>query len=100
MIHHDFIDRYLCSVDPITLTGLALGGLVGGMMGSKGSALAAAAPTPQAPPAPPASAPAQQQPVGSRNAVGNNTPRGATPTFIGGMPAPPTQSGQKTLLGQ
>jgi hypothetical protein len=81
----------LCSVDPITLTGLALGGLGAAAAGSSliggGSA-----PTPAAPPAP---APPAQSPQGSAKQT-----KPQQPTFIGAAATPPTQSGQKTLLGQ
>lgn len=89
------IDPHLCSIDPITLTGLALGlaggiggAAAGGAFGGGGSQ----APTPQAPPpqAPPPSAP-----QGSKK---SNMP--SQPSFVGAAPTAPIQSGQKTLLGQ
>jgi hypothetical protein len=86
-------DRLLCSVDPITLTGLALsaagslgGAAAAGAFSSKGSA-----PTPTIPQA----APPQQNPTGKAT-----TPTGNQPTFIGAAATPPVQSGQKSLLGQ
>lgn len=86
----------LCSIDPITLTGLALG-LAGGIGGAAaGGAFSGssspASPTPQAPPpqAPPPSAP-----QGSKK---SNMP--SQPSFVGAAPTAPIQSGQKTLLGQ
>jgi hypothetical protein len=80
-----------CYVDPITLTGLALGALAGG-----GAALASgggsSAPTPQAPPA---MAAPQQNPIGTKPQTQSNQP-----SFIGASAIPSNQSGQKTLLGQ
>lgn len=81
-----------CSVDPITLTGLALaagGGLAASSALSSGSS--APAPTPTAP----AQAAPQQTPQAK-----TNTPTGNQPTFIGAAATPPVQSGQKSLLGQ
>lgn len=78
---------FRCSVDPLTLTGLALGGLAGGaasMFGGGGES----APAPMAPPA---QAPPQQKPQGKQNTQ--------QPTFMGGIPTPPPSTGQKTLLG-
>lgn len=88
-------NRFVCSVDPITLTGLALaagGAAAGGAaLLSKGGST----PTPAAPVAPAQAAP-QQAPTGSPSA----TPAGNQPTFIGAAATPPVQSGQKSLLGQ
>ncbi len=92
----------LCSVDPITLTGLAIGALGGlgagaasGAIGGGSSGAAAAAPA--APSAAPAAAPAPpaQAPLGNKNA-----PKPQQQSFIGAAATPPTQSGQKSLLGQ
>jgi len=99
----EFASRKLghCSVDPITLTGLAIGAAsslgtaaASGAFSGGGGGAAPAAPT--APPAqtPPAAAPATA-PAGSRGA-----PKPQQQTFIGAAATPPTQSGQKTLLGQ
>lgn len=82
MIHHDFVDRYLCSIDPLKLFGLG---------GGSSTTPAQAAPT--APPtfmAQPVAQPTGQKP----------TAKPSTPTFLGMGAAPPVQSGQKTLLGQ
>lgn len=81
----------LCSVDPITLTGLALAstaGIAGATLANKGSG---APPTPQAPPA-------QAAPQSAPQA--KTLPQSQQPTFLGAAATPPTQSGQKTLLGQ
>jgi hypothetical protein len=81
----------LCSVDPITLTGLALGGLAAG---GAAASLAGGGSAPQ--PTPPPSQPApQQSPQGTAKSL-----KPQQPTFIGAAATPPTQSGQKTLLGQ
>ncbi len=81
----------LCSIDPISL-GIGALGLVGGLaassaMGGGGGQAAAqpAAPPPQAPP----------QKTPQVKPQGNNAS-----TFVGGVPAPPQNTGQKTLLGQ
>ena len=85
-----------CSLDPISLTGLALGALAGG-----GPALAAGAgggaQTPATPAAPAATlAQPVNQPTGAKP-----TPKSQAPSFLGAAAAPqPTQSGSKTLLGQ
>lgn len=82
----------LCSVDPLTLTGLALGGLAG----AAGSSLAGGGSSAPAPQAPPQQAAPAQTPVGSAK---QNKPQQST--FIGAAATPPTaSSGQKTLLGQ
>ena len=87
------LDPRWCSIDPISLTALALGGLAGGgaaaLAGGGGSQ---AAPTPAAPPA---QAAPQQNPIGSRAA-----PKSQAPTFVGASAVPNNTSGQKTLLGQ
>lgn len=83
----------LCSVDPITLTGLALGGLAGVGAGAASGAFkgggSAPAPTP-----PPAQAAPPQAPQSKA------LPQSQQPTFLGAAATPPTQSGQKSLLGQ
>lgn len=86
--------RYICSVDPITLTGLALAGLAGGGAAAATGALGGSAPTPQVP------APAAPPPPAQSPQTKTTTPAGNQPTFIGAAATPPTQSGQKTLLGQ
>lgn len=97
MIHHDFIDPCLCTIDPITLTGLAIGALAGG-----GAALASSggggsgggsAPTAEAPPA--QAAPASN-PTGNKPRV-----QSTTPSFVGSSAAPEQRGfGTNTLLGQ
>ncbi len=87
----------LCSVDPITLTGLAIGALGGLGAGAAAGAVGgggASAPTPAAPPPPTAAAPPPQAPMAKTK------PASGTPSFIGAAATPPTQSGQKSLLGQ
>lgn len=84
----------LCSLDPVSLAGLAIGGiggLMGGMMGGGGGS----APTPK-PEAPPPAAP-PQKPAPAKQAGG-----ATGSSFIGGIPAAPQTSGAggKTLLGQ
>lgn len=81
----------LCSVDPISLTGLALAG-AGGLFAGKELA-PQAPPPPAAPPAPAAAAPPAQQPGVKASAPSQQ------PTFLGGA-AVPQQSGAKSLLGQ
>ena len=91
----------LCTLDPITLTGLALAGLgaAGGAgiaaLASSGSSSSAAA-TPTAPPAPTEAAPPVQQPIGSQKSGA----QGSTPSFVGSAAVPATGYGQKSLLGQ
>lgn len=91
-------DRLRCSIDPVTLTGLALGAAGGGLaslMGGGGSSAPAAASAAPAPTPPPAAAP-PSAPQGTKA-----TPKPAQfSTFLGAAAAPPTQSGSKTLLGQ
>lgn len=79
-----------CSIDPISLTGLALGA-AGATAAS--SLLGGSAPTPQAPPQ---QAPPPQAPIGNRQG------QAATPqtSFIGSSAVPQSNFGQKTLLGQ
>jgi hypothetical protein len=82
----------LCSVDPITMGAMALGGIIPGLLGGNQSS---SAPAP-APAPPPSAPPPQQQPVGSKNQN-----KAQAPTFLGASATPaPTQSSQKTLLGQ
>lgn len=88
------LDPRWCTIDPITLTGLALGGL-GAIGGSAAAGAFGGAPKPPVASAPPPQAPPQQQPQGTQN-----TPKPQQSTFIGAAATPPTQSGQKTLLGQ
>lgn len=78
-----------CSVDPITLTGLALAAVGGG---AAASLAGGSAPTPEPPPQ---QAPPQQSPVGVRPQNRSNQP-----SFIGSSATPSVDSGQKTLLGQ
>lgn len=97
MKQFEFTDRLRCSIDPISLTGLALAG-AGAAAGTAASSLiggsggGGAAQTPAAPAAPP---PPQATPTGQRT-----QPRPQQQTFIGAAATPPTQSGQKSLLGQ
>ena len=86
----------LCSVDPITLTGLALAGLGGFAASSAFSGSSApAAPTPVTPPAPTTAAPPAQNPVGSAKPQ-----QGSQPSFFGAAATPNQSGGGKTLLGQ
>ena len=95
-------ELWLCMIDPITLTGLALaaaGTAAGVGLGGAlaGNTPAPAAATPAAPPAPSSAAPPVQQPVGSQKSGG----AGNTPSFIGSAAIPSQVGyGQKTLLGQ
>lgn len=92
--HHE--PAGLCSIDPISLTGLALAGAGAAAGGAAsligGSGGGAAQPTPTPPAAPP---PPQANPTGQRT---QSKPQQST--FIGAAATPPTQSGQKSLLGQ
>jgi hypothetical protein len=96
MIFDEFIDPCLCSLDPVTLTGLVLagvgaaGGAAAASMGGGGSA---PAPTPTAAPIPAAAAPPPQNPVGTAQPLKSNQP-----SYIGAA-AVPQQNNQKTLLG-
>jgi hypothetical protein len=87
---------HICSLDPVTLGGLAIGALAGGGTALAANALgggAGAAPTPAPQQATP---PPQQQPTGAKP-----TPQSQASTFLGAAATPqPVQSGQKTLLGQ
>lgn len=86
-------DLGLCSLDPVSLTGLALGAAGGGLA----SILGGGSSKPPAPVEPQAPPPPQQQPVGDNKQQAKAQPS----TFLGSVPTPqPTQSGQKTLLGQ
>lgn len=85
-------DKLLCSIDPITLTGIALAA-GGGFAASKALGGGSAPPPPD--PTVPVQAPPQQAPTGSPK-----SPTGNQPTFIGAAATPPVQSGQKSLLGQ
>ena len=88
-----------CSLDPISLTGLALGALAGGGTALASGALGGGggAQTPAAPAAPAATmAQPVNQPTGAKP-----TPKSQAPSFLGAAAAPqPTQLGSKTLLGQ
>lgn len=77
--------------DPITLTGLAIASLFGGAASKlfKSDSAPAAEPKAPAAQAAPASSPQTKPQTVSQQ-----------PTFLGAAAAPPTQSGQKTLLGQ
>lgn len=82
----------LCSVDPVTLTGLALAGSAASAGVGLASALSSSSQTPAAPPATPAP---EQQPTGQPN-----TPKPQQPTFLGALATPQgAQSGTKSLLG-
>jgi hypothetical protein len=80
---------HVCSVDPISAV---VGGLIPALFGGGGNKGASAAPAPVAPPQP---VPPPQAPD---TGVKSTLPQ--KPTFIGGVPTPPAQTGQKTLLGQ
>lgn len=82
-----FTDPYLCFIDPLSA---AIGGIIPAIIG--GAKSGAPAPTPAPPDAPP---PPQATPTGQRQ-----QPRPQQSTFIGASATPPTQSGQKSLLGQ
>ena len=92
----------LCSVDPITLSGLALAGAAGGGLASilGGQSQTPAAPT--APPTQPAAAPPIQQPQGSKPKPQNQQSSfiGSAGTNVGAAATAPVQSGAKSLLGQ
>lgn len=92
MIRPDtFTDPCLCSVDPITLTGLALGGLIGG--GAAALTGGGSAPEPKAPSA---QAAPSQNPTTTRP-----KPVSTTPTFVGASATPDQRGfGSNTLLGQ
>lgn len=85
----------LCSMDPISLVGLAgggLAGLLGGMMGGGGGNQSTTAP--MATPAPP---PQQQSPTTKKPQARN--PAGFS-SFIGSAASPNTaNAGGKTLIG-
>ena len=87
---------HICSVDPITLTGLALAA-VGGATAATAASSGSSAPAPVTPsaPAPAAAAPPASNPLGQAK-----KPQAAQQSFIGAAATPNTQSGQKTLLGQ
>jgi hypothetical protein len=98
-MRHIEIDPHICSVDPITLTGLALAGLAGGATaafaggGTNQPATPAATPTPPAAP-PPVAAPPTTSPAGSSQSL-----KGSQPSFVGASAAPSSDFGQKTLVG-
>jgi len=83
-----------CTVDPITLTGLALGAL-GAFGGAAAAGAFSGSSAPAAPQAPPATPAPQQTPA-------MNKPKPMQqPSFVGAAAAPVAgASGQKTLLGQ
>lgn len=83
-----------CSVDPITLTGLALAGLAGGTATALATSGGSTPPPAAAAPAPTASAPPAQNPMSSAK------PQAQQQSFIGAAATPSQNSGQKTLLGQ
>ena len=88
-----------CSVDPITLTGLAvaaIGGFGASVAVSALTSSSAPAANPAAPPAPGEAAPPVQQPIGSQKSGA----QGSTPSFVGSAAVPATGYGQKSLLGQ
>jgi hypothetical protein len=93
----DIADSIYCSIDPVTITALAIGGIsaiAGGAIASGASSGGSQAPAPM-PTAPPPQAPAQQQPGDKPK------PKSNTPSFIGASGVPSNQSfGSKTLLGQ
>jgi hypothetical protein len=79
----------LCSIDPISAV---VGGILPALFGGGGSKGSSQAPTPSSPPA--QTAPPQAPDSGPKSTLPQK------PTFIGGIPTPPAQTGQKTLLGQ
>lgn len=87
----------LASIDPITATALAIGGigLIAG--GTAATAMSGSqAPAAATPSAPPPQAAPQMQP-----ATEKPRPKSNTPSFIGSAAVPGNQSfGSKTLLGQ
>lgn len=82
----------LCSVDPVSLTGLALAGAGASAGAGLSALLSSGTPTPAPPPATPSP---EQQPTGQPN-----TPKPQQPTFLGALATPQgAQSGTKSLLG-
>ena len=89
-----------CSLDPISLTGLALGALAGGGTALASGALGGGGGGAQTPATPAAPAATLAQPVNQPTGA-KPTPKSQAPSFLGAAAAPqPTQSGSKTLLGQ
>jgi hypothetical protein len=82
----------ICSVDPITLTGLVLAGGLGAAGASLAGGGGSAAP---APAPPPTMAPPQSGPTGTKPQT-----QSQQPSFVGASAVPNNSSGQKTLLGQ
>jgi hypothetical protein len=89
----------LCSMDPISLVTAGLGTMIGGLFGGGGGSSAAAAPvSPASPATAPSAAPAAAP---ATTAMGiRDKMKSQQSTFLGQAATPPTQSGQKTLLGQ
>lgn len=111
MIHSRWIEQTVrivgcCSIDPVTLTGLALAGIGAAGGAAVGGALAAGTPgasnaTPATPPTPEQAAPTVQQPIGTPAGRSGGGGSGGTSSFVGSAAVPAqTGYGQKTLLGQ
>lgn len=84
----------LCSLDPVTLTALAVGAGAGGLASLFGGSKPG---SPQAPPTPAEAAPPVQQPTGSQK---SGAPQ-STLSFVGSAAVPSQVGyGSKTLLGQ
>jgi len=88
------------ALDPISLAGLALGGIAGGLMsgGGGGNTTTQMGPTPPAAPAPEAQTITPvQSPIGTKPLA-----KPQTSTFLGAAATPPPvqPTGQKSLLGQ
>lgn len=94
----DITEPYgLCHLDPITLAATAIGGLAGGLFSSGSSGGGGSAPAPVAPPSTPTVA-APETPAAAQS---KPAPKPQQPSFLGAAATPaPTQSSQKTLLGQ
>lgn len=91
---HEYGPQLLCSVDPITLTGLALAGAATAGVSALAGGSSTPAPATMAAPASPA--PPVQSPVGTAQPQRSNTP-----SFVGASSVPQQSGyGQKTLLGQ
>lgn len=96
-VNDTFTPQSLCSIDPISMSAMAIGGLASGAASSFLSSRSASGATPaQASPVAPPTQMAQpvQQPTGQKP-----TAKSSTPTFLGQI-MQPVQSGQKSLLGQ
>lgn len=88
----------LCHIDPVSIGTLAVS-LLGGLGAGAATGAFSKPDTPAPPVAPPATI---AQPVNQPTGVpGGGQQKSQTPTFLGAAATPqPTQSGQKSLLGQ